>query len=57
MMKSEELIKELKAKIVEDVMDAQDLYNITEEEKYKNYITVLLKYHSILKQYELKEGD
>ena len=57
MMKSEELIKELKSKIVEDVMDAQDLYNITEEEKYKNYITVLLKYHSILKQYELKEGD
>ena len=57
MMKSEELIKELKAKIVEDVMAAQDLYNITEEEKYKNYITVLLKYHSILKQYELKEGD
>lgn len=57
MMKSKELIKELKAKIVEDVMDAQDLYNITEEEKYKNYITVLLKYHSILKQYELKEGD
>lgn len=57
MMKSEELIKELKAKIVEDVMDAQDLYNITDEEKYKNYITVLLKYHSILKQYELKEGD
>ena len=57
MMKSEELIKELKAKIVEDVMDAQDMYNITEEEKYKNYITVLLKYHSILKQYELKEGD
>ena len=57
MMKSEDLIKELKAKIVEDVMDAQDLYNITEEEKYKNYITVLLKYHSILKQYELKEGD
>ena len=57
MMKSKELIKELKAKIVEDVMDAQDMYNITEEEKYKNYITVLLKYHSILKQYELKEGD
>ena len=57
MMKSEELIKQLKAKIVEDVMDAQDLYNITEEGKYKNYITVLLKYHSILKQYELKEGD
>ena len=57
MMKSKERIKELKAKIVEDVMDAQDLYNITEEEKYKNYITVLLKYHSILKQYELKEGD
>ena len=57
MMKSEERIKELKAKIVEDVMNAQDLYNITEEEKYKNYITVLLKYHSILKQYELKEGD
>lgn len=57
MMKSEELIKELKAKIVEDVMNAQDLYNITEEEKYKNYITVLLKYYSILKQYELKEGD
>ena len=57
MMKSEELIKELKAKNVEDVMNAQDLYNITEEEKYKNYITVLLKYHSILKQYELKEGD
>ena len=57
MMKSEELIKELKAKIVEDVMEAQDMYNITEEEKYKNYITVLLKYHSILKQYELKEGD
>lgn len=57
MMTSKELIKELKAKIVEDVMDAQDLYNITEEEKYKNYITVLLKYHSILKQYELKEGD
>ena len=57
MMKSEELIKELKSKIVEDVMNAQDLYNITEEEKYKNYITVLLKYHSILKQYELKEGD
>lgn len=57
MMTSKELIKELKAKIVEDVMNAQDLYNITEEEKYKNYITVLLKYHSILKQYELKEGD
>lgn len=57
MMKSEELIKELKAKIVDDVTDAQDLYNITKEEKYKNYITVLLKYHSILKQYELKEGD
>ena len=57
MMTSKKLIKELKAKIVEDVMDAQDLYNITEEEKYKNYITVLLKYHSILKQYELKEGD
>ena len=57
MMTSKELIKELKAKIVEDVMDSQDMYNITEEEKYKNYITVLLKYHSILKQYELKEGD
>ena len=57
MMTSKELIKELKAKIVEDVMNAQDLYNITEEEKYKNYITVLLKYHGILKQYELKEGD
>lgn len=57
MMTSKELIKELKAKIVDDVMNAQDLYNITEEEKYKNYITVLLKYHSILKQYELKEGD
>lgn len=57
MVTSKKLIKELKAKIVEDVMDAQDLYNITEEEKYKNYITVLLKYHSILKQYELKEGD
>ena len=56
-MTSKELIKELKSKIVEDVMDAQDLHNITEEEKYKNYITVLLKYHSILKQYELKEGD
>lgn len=56
-MTSKKLIKELKAKIVEDVMDAQDMYNITEEEKYKNYITVLLKYHSILKQYELKEGD
>lgn len=56
-MTSKELIQDLKAKIVEDVMDAQDMYNITEEEKYKNYITVLLKYHSILKQYELKEGD
>lgn len=56
-MTCKKLIKELKAKIVEDVMDAQDLYNITGEEKYKNYITVLLKYHSILKQYELKEGD
>lgn len=56
-MTSKKLIKELKAKIVEDVMDAQDLYNITEEEKYKNYITVLLKCYRILKQYELKEGD
>lgn len=56
-MTSKELIKDLKAKIVEDVLDAQDMYQITEDERYKHYITVLLKYHGILKQYELKEGD
>lgn len=56
-MTSKELIKELKAKIVEDVMDAQDMYQITEDERYNNYISVLLKYHAILKQYELKEGN
>lgn len=56
-MTSKELIQDLKAKIVEDVLDAQDMYQITEDERYKHYVTVLLKYYGILKQYELKEGD
>lgn len=56
-MTSKELIQELKAKILEDIMNAQDMYQITEEECYKHYITVLCKYHCILKEYQLKEGD